>query len=119
VERSYSSRETSRVRMRRPIEEWSSSEGAHRKGVDGGDARIESGAEEGLRRWKASEADAWVVGGRVCSTRAWTDETNDARGRKIRQVGSGSVLKGSGGEGPGGVGAVWRRGGRERGRQGV
>jgi hypothetical protein len=48
--------------MRWPIEEWSSSEGAHRKGVDGGDARIESSAEEGLRRWKASEADAWVVG---------------------------------------------------------
>jgi hypothetical protein len=67
-----------------------------------------------VRRWKASEADAWAVGGRVCDTRAWTDETNGVRGRKIRHAGGGAVLKGSGGEGPGGVGAVWRRGGRER-----
>jgi hypothetical protein len=46
---SFSSRETSGVRRLRSIEEWSSSEGTHRKGVDGGDARTESGVEEGLR----------------------------------------------------------------------
>jgi hypothetical protein len=51
-----------RVRRRRSIEEWSSSEGAHRKGADGGDARTESGAEEGLQQRKASETDAWAVG---------------------------------------------------------
>jgi hypothetical protein len=32
------------------IEEWSSSEGAHRKGADGGDARAKSGTEKGFRR---------------------------------------------------------------------
>jgi hypothetical protein len=79
--------------------EWGNSEGAHRKGADSGDARAESGAEEGLRWWKAGEADAWAVGGRVCDTRAWTDETNDARERKIRSAGGGSVLNGSDGEG--------------------
>jgi hypothetical protein len=62
VERTCSSRETSRVRRRRPIKEWGSSEGAHRKGVDDGDTRAESGAEKGLRWRKAGEADAWAVG---------------------------------------------------------
>jgi hypothetical protein len=62
VEGSYNSRETSGVRRRRLIEEWSSSEGAHRKGADDGDARAGSGAEEGLRWREAGEADAWVVG---------------------------------------------------------
>jgi hypothetical protein len=37
----------------------------------------------------------------VCGAREWTDETNGAQGRKIRPVGDGSVLKGSGGEGAG------------------
>jgi hypothetical protein len=32
---------------------------------DGGDARTESGAEEGLRQQKAGEADAGSVGKRV------------------------------------------------------
>jgi hypothetical protein len=62
VERTCSSRETSRVRMRRPIKEWGSSEGAHRKGADDGDTRAESGAKKGLRWQKASEAEAWAVG---------------------------------------------------------
>jgi hypothetical protein len=38
-----------RVRRRWSIEEWGSSEGAHQWGADGGDARSESSAEEGLR----------------------------------------------------------------------
>jgi hypothetical protein len=56
----------------------------------------------------------------VCGARAWTGETNGARGRKIRLTGDDSILKGSGGEGEGGVGAAWRRSGRERerGREG-
>jgi hypothetical protein len=39
----------------------------------------------------------------VCGARAWTGETNGARGRRIQLVGGGSVLTGTGGEGgPGG-----------------
>jgi hypothetical protein len=53
------------VRRRRSIEEWSSSEGARRRGANGGDAWMESGAEEGLRWWKTSEEDAWVMGTNV------------------------------------------------------
>jgi hypothetical protein len=59
---SFSSRETSGVRRRRLIEEWSSSEGAHRKGADGGDTRTESGVEEGLRFQKTGKVDAWAMG---------------------------------------------------------
>jgi hypothetical protein len=53
----------------------------------------------------------------VRSARAWTDEMNGARGRKIRPAGGNSVLKGSSGEGGGWVGAVWRQSGRERERE--
>jgi hypothetical protein len=60
------------VRSRRSIEEWSSSEGAHRRGADGGDARTESSVGEGLRWRKTDEEDAW----------AWTDEMNGARDEK-------------------------------------
>jgi hypothetical protein len=42
------------VRRRRSIEEWSSS--------DGGDARMEFGAEVGLRWRKTGEEDAWGMG---------------------------------------------------------
>jgi hypothetical protein len=53
--------------------------------------------------------------------RAWTDETNDARGeRNFWPTGGGSVLTESGGVGgPGGVDAAWRRSGRERGGPGT
>jgi hypothetical protein len=50
------------VRRRWSIEGKSSSKGRSPEGVNGGDARTESGAEEGLRRRKASEADGWAVG---------------------------------------------------------
>jgi hypothetical protein len=54
--------------------------------------------------------------GQMRGARAWMDETNSARGEKIfRPTGGGSVLTESGGEGPGGVDAAWRRSGRERG----
>jgi hypothetical protein len=54
------------VRRRRSIEEWSSSEGAHRReGADGGDARTKSCAEEGLRWWKTGEEDPWAMGTNV------------------------------------------------------
>jgi hypothetical protein len=36
--------------------------GTHRRGANGGDARTESGAEEGLRRQKTSEVDGWEMG---------------------------------------------------------
>jgi hypothetical protein len=50
------------VRRQRSIEKWSSSEGRSPEGVDGGDARTESGVEEGLRWQKISEVDAWAMG---------------------------------------------------------
>jgi hypothetical protein len=50
------------VRRRRSIEGKSSSEGPSPKGANGGDARTESGAEEGLQRWKVGEEDAWAMG---------------------------------------------------------
>jgi hypothetical protein len=46
-------------------EEWSSLEGAHRRGADGDDAWTESGADEGLRWRKTDEEDAWVMGTNV------------------------------------------------------
>jgi hypothetical protein len=58
------------VRRWQSIEEWSSSEGAHQRGggADGGDARTESGVEEGLRWRKTGEEDAWAMGTNVrCS----------------------------------------------------
>jgi hypothetical protein len=52
-----------RVRRRRSIEGRSSSEGRSPEGggADGGDARTESGAEEGLRWRKTGEVDAWAM----------------------------------------------------------
>jgi hypothetical protein len=69
------------------------------EGADGGDARTESSAEEGLRWWKTGEVNAWVMGS-VCGTRVWTDEANSTRGKK--KVGRRPVapFNGSGGEGP-------------------
>jgi hypothetical protein len=57
------------VRRRQSIEEWSSSEGAHRRGGgDIGDAWMESDAGEGLRWRKTGEEDAWAMGMNVrCS----------------------------------------------------
>jgi hypothetical protein len=90
MERSCSSRETSEVRRRRSIEEWSSSEGAHRRGADGGDARTESDAEEGLRWRKVGEADSWVVGEACASLgRGWVRRTA-REGEKDRLAAGGS-----------------------------
>jgi hypothetical protein len=51
------------VRRRWSIEERSSSEGRSPKGgSDDGDARTESGTEEGLRWRKTSEVDPWAMG---------------------------------------------------------
>jgi hypothetical protein len=56
------------VRRRRSIERWSSLEGRWPEEADGGDARTESGVEEGLRWWKTDEVDAWAMGTSVrCS----------------------------------------------------
>jgi hypothetical protein len=46
------------VRRRQSIEEWSSSEGAHRRGGGSGDARTESSMEEGLQWRKTGEENA-------------------------------------------------------------
>jgi hypothetical protein len=47
------------------LRERAAQRGAHRRGANGGDARTESGAEEGLQWQKAGEADGWAVGKRV------------------------------------------------------
>jgi hypothetical protein len=75
------------VRRWRSIEEWSSSEGALTGGANGGDARMESGAEEGLRWWKIGEVDAWEMGS-VCGTRAWTGEAEGWAPLKLRSLGA-------------------------------
>jgi hypothetical protein len=67
------------VRRQRSIEEWSSSEGAHRRGADDGDARTESSAEEGLRWRKTGEEDVWAMG--MSARRSGVD------GRDERRVG--------------------------------
>jgi hypothetical protein len=78
-------RETSGVRRRRLIEEWSSSEGAHRKGADGGDARAGSGAREGLWWWEAGEGDAWAVGDECAALgHGWTRRTMCGREKFVR-----------------------------------
>jgi hypothetical protein len=72
------------------------------EGADGGDAQMESGAEEGLWWRKTGEVDAWAMGS-VCGARAWTGEANDMRGKK--KVGRRPLapFKGSGGEGAEGL----------------
>jgi hypothetical protein len=44
------------------LRERAARRGVHRRLVDGGDARTESGVEEGLRWWKTDEVDAWAMG---------------------------------------------------------
>jgi hypothetical protein len=57
------------VRNRGPSEGRSSSKGhSPEGGVDGSDARTESGVEEGLRWWKIGEVDAWAMGMSVRSS---------------------------------------------------
>jgi hypothetical protein len=99
VERSCSSRETSRVRRQRSIEEWCSSEGADWKGADGGDAGTESGAEEGLQWRQTGEVDAWAMG-EVCAVLGRGRTRRMAReGEKDRPAAGGYVLRGAAGRG--------------------
>jgi hypothetical protein len=65
VDGSCSSRETRGVRRRWLIVEWSSSEGAHRKGVQDGDARMKSDAEEGSGGGKLGRRTSGRWGARV------------------------------------------------------
>jgi hypothetical protein len=44
------------------LREGAAQRGAHRREADGGDARTEFGAVEGLRWRKTSEVDAWAMG---------------------------------------------------------
>jgi hypothetical protein len=78
------------VRRRWSIEGKSSSEGRSPEGVDGSDAWTESGAEEGLWRWKTSEADGWVMGKRV--RRSGVDGRDKRRAEEKKSDG-GSVLR--------------------------
>jgi hypothetical protein len=65
------------VRRRWSIEDWGSSEGAHRRGADGGDVWTESGAEEGLRWQKTGVEDAWAMG--MKERRSGMDERDERR----------------------------------------
>jgi hypothetical protein len=108
-----------RVWRRRSIEGKSSSEG---RSPEGGTA-VMLGRSPARRRGSGGVKPARRTPGRCerrRGARAWTDETNSARGEKnLRLAGDGSVLTGSGGEGA-------RRGGhhveaerkREREREG-
>jgi hypothetical protein len=107
------------VRRRRSVEGRSSSEGHSPEGAaDGGDARTQSGAEEGLRWRKTSEVDAWAMGMSVqCPGMDGRDERcmgEKLFGRWATARFSGERRRG----GPGGVGTAWRWSRRERGREG-
>jgi hypothetical protein len=80
------------------MEERSSSEDAHQKGADGGDARAESGVEKGFRWQKAGKADIWAVG-EACAALGHGRARQTARGGKI---GWWLLLRGSGGQQRGG-----------------
>jgi hypothetical protein len=88
-------------------------------GVDDGDARTESGAEEGLRWWQTGEVDAWAMG-EVCAVLSHGQTRRTAcGGENDRSVVGGCVLRGAAGRGElRAMGAAWRRSGRERGRGG-
>jgi hypothetical protein len=67
------------------MEERSSSEGAHRKGVDGGDAQAEFSVEKGFRWWKVGKADVWAVG-EACAALGRGRARQMVRGGKNRLV---------------------------------
>jgi hypothetical protein len=99
------------VRRRRLIDERSSSEGAHRKGADVGDARTESDAEEGSCGGKLARRTPGRWGKSVrCSGVDGRDERR--AGEKNRPAAGGSLLRGR-------QGTTERGGGvRQRGRVG-
>jgi hypothetical protein len=105
-------RETRGVRRRRSIEEWRSTEGAHRRGR----TTVTHGWSPARRRGSGGGKPARRMPGqweRMCGARAWTDETNGVRGEKIFLAG-GRRLRFNRNRregGPGGVDAVWRRSG--------
>jgi hypothetical protein len=98
VERSCSSMEASEVRRRSSIEQWSNLEGAHQKGVDGGDAQTESGTKEGLRWPKADEADAWAVGEACVVLGRGRARRTTRGGEKKSDSGRWLLLRGGGGQ---------------------
>jgi hypothetical protein len=87
------------VRRQRSIEEWSSSEGTHRKGADGGDARTESDAEEGLRWREPARRTPGRWGKRV--RRSGVDERDERRGGGATERGGGPTAGTPRGVGPG------------------
>jgi hypothetical protein len=75
--------------------------GAHRKGADGGDARKESSAEEGLRWWEPARRTPGRWGKRV--RRSGMDRRDERRrGGGDRPAGGGSLLNGAVGDSRGG-----------------
>jgi hypothetical protein len=79
------------------LRERAARRGAHRRGADGGDARMEFGVEEGFQWWKAGEADAWAVG-EACAALGRGRARQTARGGRKRSAG-GSFLREATGRG--------------------
>jgi hypothetical protein len=98
-----------------PIWKWCSSEGAHRRGADGGNARTESSAE-GEAPAAESRRSGRLGDGDACSALGHGRARQTARrGRKDRPAAGGSALRGAARRGPGG----WTlRGGRAEERGG-
>jgi hypothetical protein len=87
------------------LREKAARRGAHRKGVDSGDARTESGMEEGLRQWKTWRG-GWLGGGEACAELRHGRARQTERGvKKIRPTASGSVLRAAWDSGEGGSGS--------------
>jgi hypothetical protein len=93
------------------MEERSSSEDAHQKGADGGDARAESGVEKGFRWRKAGKADIWAVG-EACAALGRGRARQTARGGKNRLVAPFKGQWGTAERGGSGSGDATRRGAR-------
>jgi hypothetical protein len=72
------------VRRRQSIEEWSSLEGTHWRGADGGDTWTKSGTGEVLRWRKIGEEDAWVMGTNV--RRSSVDGRDERRGGRCMEA---------------------------------
>jgi hypothetical protein len=99
------------------LKEKSSSEGRSPEGADGGDARMESDAEEDLWQRKDGEADAGSVGKRVWRSgmdgrdKRRAGEKNSAGRRRLRFNGN------RWGGGARRVDTTWRQSGRARRRE--
>jgi hypothetical protein len=81
------------------LKERAARRGAHRRGAYGGDARTESNVEEGFRRQKTGEVDAWEMGTKARRSSMDGRDKRRTGEEKDRPATGGSVLRGGGPEG--------------------